>query len=117
MFSLARGTDPVEAAALEESGIRRTGWKESRAVFDSMATETKSLYLHVDLDVLDPSVGKANAYATPGGMTVEDVLGVLESARRRFDIVAAGITAYDPIVDPAGRVARAAIDIAQGLLH
>jgi len=77
----------------------------------------RSLYFHIDLDVLDTSVGKANSYSTSGGMTVDDVLGVMESARHRFDVVAASMTSYDPTGDPLGRVARAAIDIAQGLLH
>ncbi|MGK2963375.1 MAG: arginase family protein [Gemmatimonadaceae bacterium] len=113
----ARDLDVAEAAALDESGVRRTTWKETDTLFDAISSDTRSLYLHIDLDVLDPAVGKANSYATPGGMTVEDVLGLLESARRRFDIVAASMTAYDPIVDPGGRIARAAIDLAQGLLH
>ncbi len=113
----ARDLDPAEAAALDDSGVRRIGWKETDSLFDAISSDTRSLYLHIDLDVLDPAVGAANVYATPGGMTVEDVHGVLESARRRFDIVAASMTSYDPLVDPGGRVARAAIDIAQGLLH
>lgn len=113
----ARDLDSAEAAALDESGVRRTGWKDTDTLFDAIASDTRSLYLHIDLDVLDPAVGTASAYATPGGMTVEDVLNVLESARRRFDIVATSMTAYDPLADPGGRVARAAIDIAQGLLH
>lgn len=113
----SRDLDPLESELLAESAIVRTRWNETGAVFDALEAETRAMYLHVDLDVLDPSVGKANKYAAPGGMTVDDVLSVLESARHRFDIVAASLTSYDPGVDPAGKIARAAIDIAQGLLH
>ena len=113
----ARDLDPLESAELNDSGVTPVAWTETRPVFDSISSETRSMYLHIDLDVLDTSVGKANSYATAGGMTVDDVVGVLESARRRFDIVAASMTAYDPITDPEGRIARAAVDIAQALLH
>lgn len=113
----ARDMDPLESVELEGSGIVVAKWKETDSVFDSIRSEARSLYLHIDLDVLDTSVGKANSYALPGGMTVDDVLGVMESARRRFDIIGASLTAYDPVVDPAGKIARAAIDIAQALLH
>ncbi len=113
----ARDLDPLESVQLRDSGVTRAAWKETASVFEAIGSETRSMYFHIDLDVLDTSVGKANSYATPGGMTVDDVLGVLESARRRFDIVAASMTAYDPVSDPEGRIARAAIDIAQALMH
>ncbi len=113
----ARDMDPLESAELEKSGVVTAKWKETDSVFDSIRSEARALYFHIDLDVLDTSVGKANSYAVPGGMTVDDVLGVMESARRRFDIMGASMTAYDPVVDPAGKIALAAIDIAQALLH
>ena len=113
----ARDLDPQESVLLRDSGVIRAPWKETASMFEAIGSETRSMYFHIDLDVLDTSIGKANSYASPGGMTVDDVLGVMESARRRFDIVAASMTAYDPIADPEGRIARAAIDIAQGLLH
>lgn len=113
----ARDIDPMETVALRDSGIMRTTWKDAAPVFEAIGGETRSLYFHIDLDVLDVSVGKANSYAAPGGMTVDDVITVLEAARRRFDIVAASMTAYDPAADPEGRIARAAVDIAHGLLH
>jgi len=112
-----RDIDTLESAQLDEARVRVTSWKETDAIFDDISAEVRSLYFHIDLDVLDTSVGKANSYSTSGGMTVDDVLGVMESARHRFDVVAASMTSYDPTGDPLGRVARAAIDIAQGLLH
>lgn len=113
----ARDIDPMETVLLRDSGVTRAGWKDADSVFEAMGGQARSLYLHIDLDVLDTSVGNANSYAAPGGMTVDDVVALLEAARRRFDIVAASMTAYDPEADPEGRIARAAIDIAQTLLH
>ena len=111
----ARDIDPLEAAALDESRVVRATPADADLAFRSMATESRRLYFHVDLDVLDPSVGRANMFSVPGGLTVDDVIRVMESARRRFDIAAAALTSYDPIADLDGRVARGAIDIAQAL--
>jgi arginase len=75
-----------------------------------------SLYLHVDLDSLDPAaVGPANAYAAPGGFALEEVLAVVGAARERFEVACASITAYDPGVDPEGAVRRAAARIARAM--
>jgi arginase len=111
----ARDLDPDEAVALEESRVMRVAPGESEFAFRSIAEEARRLYFHVDLDVLDPSVGKANSFSAPGGLTVNDVISVLESARGHCDLTAAAITSYDPIVDLDGRIARAALDIAQAL--
>jgi arginase len=111
----ARALDRLEAVALDESRIVRATLADADNAFRSMATESRRLYFHVDLDVLDPSVGRANMYSAPGGLTVDDVIRVMESARRRFDIAAAALTSYDPIADLDGRIARGAVDIAQAL--
>jgi arginase family enzyme len=36
-----------------------------------------AVYLHVDLDVLDPSERRANPLAVPGGPTVDEVRAVI----------------------------------------
>lgn len=75
----------------------------------------KRLYVHVDLDVLDPTIAQANPYAEPGGMSLSEV-GEAIAAARRFTIGAAAITAYDPACDPDGRMIPAASSIAGWLV-
>lgn len=75
------------------------------------------VYLHVDLDVLDPDrVGTANAFAAPNGLTVEDVRNVIRGVRAGRRIAAATISAYDPAQDTSGRVAVAAFGIIDEVL-
>jgi arginase len=86
----------VEAARMREGG--------ARIALDSALTElarrdVSRVYLHIDLDVHDPADAQANQYAVPGGLsasTVRDLVGV---AGERFEIVAAALTAYDPMYD------------------
>ncbi len=72
--------------------------------------------MHLDVDVLDPAkVGKANGFATQGGLDVEELLAALGMIRERFDVVAAGIASYDPSFDADGRVLGAALACAEAL--
>lgn len=82
------------------------------AALDALRKQVERVYLHVDLDVLDTSVGRANAYAAPGGPGLDEVLAAIDATFRRFDVAAAAITAYDPRVDHSGTIGFAAGAIA-----
>jgi arginase len=75
------------------------------------------VYLHIDLDVLDPSEGRANSFATDGGLLLRDVLDVIETIRGRFPIAAVALTAYDPTCDPDARICAAAESILNAVLE
>jgi arginase len=79
---------------------------------DVLRERVERVYLHVDLDVLDSSVGRANPYAAPGGPDLDAVLATIEATFVRFDVAAAAITAYDPRVDDSGTIGVAAGTIA-----
>jgi arginase len=79
---------------------------------DVLREQVERIYLHVDLDVLDSSVGRANPYAAPGGPDLDAVLAAIEATFVRFDVAAAAITAYDPRVDDDGTIGVAAGTIA-----
>jgi arginase len=77
-------------------------------VLDALGERVARVYLHVDLDVLDTSVGRANPYAAPGGPDLDAVLATIDATFDRFDVGAAALTAYDPRVDEDGAIAAAA---------
>jgi arginase len=79
------------------------------AQLDGLAVDVRRVYLHVDLDALDVTVGRANPY---GGPALEPLLAALEAVFDRFDVAAAALTAYDPRVDAEGGIAAAAHRIA-----
>lgn len=108
----ARDLDPLEADALERSAIHRL---PARAL-DQHAVEAiadgarggASLYVHLDLDVLDASAGHANAFAVPGGLSAEALVASCQMLRRHAAPAAFTISAYDPAAD----VDRRACDVA-----
>jgi arginase family enzyme len=62
--------------------------------------------LHIDLDVLDPSFGRANQYAVPPGISPDELLDAVRAVRPR--LAAVTLSAYDPAFDPDGAVRDAA---------
>jgi arginase len=78
---------------------------------DDVRTRVSRVYLHIDLDVLDPSEGRANPFAAEGGLSLPELESAIELVRARFEIAAGAISAYDPALDEDGRVARAALRV------
>lgn len=111
----ARDLDEAESKLLRTTPIRRVAAADAVAGIDTALGalgECDEVYLHVDLDVLDPSEGRANAYAAPGGLTLEALCEALRRVAQRIRVGGASLTAYDPAGDPDGRIAAAALRIA-----
>ena len=64
-----------------------------------LARRVSRVYLHIDLDVHEPSEAQANQYAVPGGLATDTVRDLVKVVGERFSIVAAALTAYDPTYD------------------
>src|SRR5688572_11528008 len=65
----ARDFDPPELEVIESAGIARLGVKDLDgldAALADLATRVDQAYVHMDLDVLDPTELRANVYAMPG---------------------------------------------------
>jgi arginase len=67
------------------------------------------MYVHLDLDVLDPEVAAANRYAVSGGLTIEDVECAISQIAHELPVAALTLSAYDPAVDTRGEAGKAAI--------
>jgi arginase len=108
----ARDVDDAERKLLRRSEIQVLSaadyLDELPATFKGLQKHAKAVYLHIDLDVLDPSEGRANAFAADGGLSVREVLYVIQAIRRKLPIAAVALTAYDPTCDPEGRICTAA---------
>jgi len=115
------GFTPVRESSVQVVGVRdlapyqRLHLEASEVVVglapDFLPSRT---YLHVDLDVLDPEqVGRANRFAAPGGLTVDDVLDAVDTIFDTTTVAAATLSAYEPRSDRSGTVRDAAHAIAR----
>jgi arginase len=101
-----------EAELLLTSGIThvRRGQPLGDAL-DRLAGRVRGIYLHVDLDVLDPSVGMANWVAADGGLSAGELVAAIETVVERLEIRALAFTAYFPECDPELRIPPVAKDV------
>jgi len=83
----ARDLDPPEVAYLAGAAIKRA----DVAGLDAAALPGSPLYVHLDLDVIDPSALPGLRYPAPGGPRAADVAGALETLLATGRVAAAGI--------------------------
>lgn len=109
----ARDLDPAEKYLLSESGVATVGAAEIRSALPSaigaIGEHVDRIHLHMDLDVLDASVARANTYAVGGGLSVEDVEFAIALIGRELSIAGITLSAYDPAGDTDGRAVEAAM--------
>lgn len=102
----------VYAQAIKDKGIREA---LDRALAD-IRTRVEKIYVHIDLDVLDPEKTPANNFAVPEGLMVEQVEDAVRMIAESFRIPAGAITAYDPAYDAEGNTLRAGVKLMETLI-
>ena len=115
----SRDLETDEFALLNRVGVTRiTGAEDLETQVTSLARQTgiDGVYLHFDLDVLDPKEAVANQWAPPGGLTLESLKQAVKSIQKHTRIKGFGIASYDPEVDRDGRALRAALTVTELLV-
>ena len=64
-----------------------------------LAKRVSGIHLHIDLDVHDPRIARANQFRPPGGLAPERLQAVIKDIVEAAPILSVAITAYDPDVD------------------
>jgi arginase len=114
-----RALDDLERKALQASEIHWPQTPHDAVLNDELLRTLRDsygeVYLHIDLDVLDESEGRANEYACSGGLTRDQLLDQVRTIGANFHIGAAALTAYDPACDPDGHIVPIARDLVQAI--
>ena len=79
------------------------------AISDQPPTGVEAVYLHIDLDVLDPVESPGVNCRKPGGWTLEQACATVRSVAAELPLAAVNLTNYRPDLDPEGKSARAAL--------
>jgi arginase len=104
-----RLTDPLEQHLLDESTIEQLSVEDLRrsspAVFaqlDRLDRLTDRIYVHIDMDVLDPREVMGHGNKVPGGPSSEELARLFEQIFRRYEKASAIGFATIPAVDEGG---------------
>ena len=95
-----RDLDPGERVLVETAGV---GNARPSEVVPALAGQ--KVYVHLDLDVLDPSVLPAQ-FAVPHGLSDTGLRTLLADVARDCDVVGVEVTAFEAPEDPDERARR-----------
>jgi len=100
-------------AALTHFPVDRVRAEGSGAVGERTAAklaETAPFWLHLDVDVLDQEVFPATDYLMPGGLSWEELVGLLTPLLASQALIGASLACYNPEKDPDQAHGRALVD-------
>ena len=103
------GASLVDLQSLQAQGVHQG----LAAAFQRLQHNTDQVYVHVDMDIVDPLVARSKEFAPPGGLTVEQVVEALQMIKEYFHIRAGTIAACDPDSDRDGRAIMAGMRFAE----
>lgn len=113
----ARDLEPVEVTLLDDTGVQQMATVEQMMqALPALAKKVEQIYVHVDLDVLDPSVARSNQWTPPDGISLERLVQAIGEVKNHAKIAALGIASYDPEVDRDGRALAAAVAVVEAVL-
>ncbi len=92
----ARALDPAESAYVEQAGIPVVTGTD--ALLDAV-DGAGAVYVHIDLDVLDPGAFRSVGAPAPCGLSPDQVAEMVAALAGHFEIAGLGITEYEP-ADP-----------------
>ena len=109
--------DAGEITAIEAAGPGSLALTDLERAVDAIAGRVGGVYLHLDLDAIDPSLGVANEHTTEGGLGLDDVGAAVAAVAERTPVLAVALTGYDPGADPERRFERTAVEVATTTLE
>jgi arginase len=102
VFVDVRNLDPPEAALIDATDLvlshtvdSRTGPRAADAIAD-LADRVDHIYVHVDLDVLDPRFVPSLPITEPDGPDLDQATAAIRAAMRTGKVRAYGVVSFDP---------------------
>ena len=103
----ARDVEPAERELLERLPLTAIGASVEALVATQNALDRAPVYVHLDLDVLDPEAFSAVELPAPGGLRPEKLYDLLEAVTDECELVGLEITAFCAPADELERRAAA----------
>ncbi|UCH56971.1 MAG: arginase family protein [Candidatus Bathyarchaeota archaeon] len=123
-MACVRDTDPLEQELLDRSEIQQISVDHIKKLspvvdleMERLATHTDLIYVHVDIDAIDPAEVPGHGLTVPGGPTSLELASALEMMFEHPSAAAFGVAAYPATRDPDGRSMRAVFNLIEGVVR
>ena len=117
-----RDLDPAEGDLLDHSAVQVVRWHDGkpqgdvRGALDKLAQRVPEVYLHIDMDSLDPQFGPGVVFdPVPGGLSLEDMEESIRAVFASFRVRAVTLAVYNPDRDQDDKTLRAGLRIIEVL--
>lgn len=116
-----RDLDPAEKELLDSTPISYLNPAQVAAGRTQVAAgyhfqEVDGVYLHFDLDALDPAAAPGVDYPAPGGLPIEAAISAAKMVREASPLVGMTLSAFNPAADQGGKTVESAIQALEGIL-
>ena len=114
----ARALDPGEIGNLERSRVLRVPFDADRADAPGLVAfaRRKRVWIHVDIDVVDPREFPAVSFPAPRGPSLAALREVLRTVASVADVCGFELCAYDPRKDRDGTLVGPLVDVVSELM-
>ena len=124
MWGGVRDLDPLEADRFREYEVRQVSVEDIREIndnfrnqFNALADEVDVVYVHVDMDVLEPDEVPGHGLTVPNGPSSKALGAAIGVMFENPKTVALGIASTPSFnADPDGRSRRAALNLVEGAI-
>jgi arginase len=99
ILSEGRDLDPGEKQALAQSGVHHI--VDCRTLLDHPLIGNP-LYLHFDVDIVNPNDAPAMSYPTEGGPSAAELRTIFRSLAQQGNVAAVSMATWNPILDADG---------------
>jgi arginase len=103
-----RDLDPEEEVRLERSAVSVIGLDDLPGAMDRLARRVGAVYLHLDLDVLDPRASPGVNFSAPGGIDPQGLFDAVRHVGAAVPLAAAAIANFNPERDIEDRTLKIA---------
>ena len=97
-----RDLDPGERVRLDASRVMQV----PSGRFEDVNLPAGRVYLHIDMDVLDPAISPGVNFQAPGGLSEDELAAALAEVFGRSEVCAAAITNFNPAHDRESKTAH-----------
>ncbi len=119
-----RDTDPLEQEILDNTNIEHITVEQIRNLtmgidleMERLATHTDLIYIHVDMDILDPEEVPGHGLTVADGPTSIELANALEMMFEHPSAAAFGVASYPSGRDPDGRSLKALYNLIEGVVR
>jgi arginase len=120
LFGVRSLSPTAEAHRLADSSLTAVAWDQGMprgdigSVLDQLHDRFDRVYVHLDLDALDPTIGQGVVDSpVPGGLTASQLDDLITDIARRFTVIGATVATYTPAMDNGSTLPVAANVIRQ----